>query len=304
MNLMSLFSRQTPEDKARQDRQERSRAQLERGGLTLDAEQRLRDLEGRPQFFTSNLSVNEFVLAASDGVRPLGQVMGSTVYHVGWQFQPVYQSAEMVTLSHAQQHARLLALSRLQQEAKLLGAHGVVGVRLERQSYEWGENLIEWTVRGTAVALDGEPAPALPFVCALSGQEYWTLRQAGLSPVGFAFGTCVWYHVASPTTQWATQGGLWGGGFAGNVELTDYTQAVYTARRAAMTRLTDDARRAGAEGVIGVSVEPDIRTYEVETPNRQMRRDLIVTFTALGTSVVSRREAPLPAIDYALPLGP
>ena len=298
---MPLFGRQSPEDKARQERRERSQAQLERGGLTLDAEERLRALAGRPQFFTSNLSVNEFVLAASDGVRPLGQVMGSTVYHVGWQYQPVWQSMELVTLSHAQHQARSLALSRLQQEAKLLGAHGVIGVRLERQSYEWGQNLIEWTVRGTAVSLDGEPVPSLPFVCALSAQEYWTLRQAGVTPVGFAFGTCVYYHVASYTTQWATQGGLLGGGYAGNIELTDYTQAVYVARHAAMSRLTDDARRENADGVVGVTIEPDIRTFEVELQNDQKRRDLIVQFTALGTSVVSRG-ADIPRIDYALPL--
>ena len=108
----------------------------------------------------------------------------------------------------------------------MLGAHGVVGVRLERQAFEWGSNLIEWTARGTAVRLDGEPVPARPFVCALSGQEFWALRQAGCAPVGFAFGCCVYYHVASYSTQWATQGGLFGG-YAGNIELTDYTQAVY-----------------------------------------------------------------------------
>lgn len=298
---MSLFGRQTPQDKARQERRERSQAQLERGGLTLDAEERLRSLAGRTELFTSNLSVNEFVLAASDGIRPLGQVMGSTVYHVGWQFQPVYQSMELVTLSHAQHHARSLALSRLQQEAKLLGAHGVIGVRLKRRSYEWGRNLIEWAVRGTAVSLDDEPVPPLPFVCALSAQEYWTLRQAGVTPVGFAFGTCVFYHVASYATQWATQPGLLGGGYAGNIELTDYTQAVYTARHAATNRLAEDAHRENADGIIGVTIEPDIRTFEVELQNDQKRRDLIVQFTVLGTSVVTRG-ADVPQIDYALPL--
>lgn len=299
---MPLFGRrQTPEDAARQERDRRSREQLERGGLTLDAERRLRDLHGRPAFFTSNLSVNEFVLTAANGVRPLGQVMGSTVFHVGWQFPPAYQSTELVTMSHAQRQARHLALGRLQQEAKLLGAHGVVGVRLERQAFEWGSHLIEWTARGTAVSVPGEPVPAQPFVCALSGQEYWALRQAGCAPVGFAFGCCVYYHVAAYSTQWATGGGLLGGGYAGNIELTDYTQAVYTARHAAMTRLSDEAAREGADGVVGVTVEPDIRTYEVELQNDQRRRDLIVSFTALGTAIVERRTN-LPIIDYALPL--
>lgn len=297
---MSIFSRPKPEDLARQARDQTSREQLERGGLTLDAEERLNALRSKSGLFTSNLSVNEFVLASARGFRPLGQVMGSTIYHVGWQMQPMYASAELRTLSHAQHQARYLALGRLQQEAKLLGAHGVVGVRLERKSYEWGDSLIEWTARGTAIALgSGEPAE-LPFVCALSGQEFWTLQQAGFHPVGFAFGTCVFYHVASYNTQWATQGGFLSG-YAGNMELTDYTQAVYETRRIAMRRLTDDAVRVQADGVVGVTVEPDIRTNEVEGPNDQTRCDLIVSFTVLGTAVVSNPQR-LPSIDYLMPL--
>ena len=57
-----------------------------------------------------------------------------------------------------------------------------------------------------------------------------------------------------------------------------------------MTRLSDEAAREGADGVVGVTVEPDIRTYEVELQNDQRRRDLIVSFTALGTAIVERRD--------------
>lgn len=248
---MRFFSKQGPHDSGRQTR---SQEQLARGGLTLDAENRLRELAGRPDFFTSNLSVNEFVLACKDGVRPLGQVMGSSMFHVGWQWNPAWQSMELVTLTHAQSHVRLLALSRLQQEARLLGAHGVVGVRLERRRYDWGSDLMEFTARGTAVSLDGEPVPERPFVCALSGQEYFLLRRAGYRPVGFAFGACVWYHVASYLTQSVTTGGFLGGAMQ-NLELTDYTQAVYTARHFAQSRLTEEAARVGADGVVGVTLE-------------------------------------------------
>ena len=225
--------------------------------------------------------------------------MGSTIYHVGWQYTPMYSSTELVTLSHAQYHARLLAISRLQQEARLLGAHGVIGVRLERQAYAWGENLLEFAARGTAVALPGIPVPEHPFVCALSGQEFYALRRGGFFPVGFAFGTCTYYHVASYRTQWVNQGGFFGGGMM-NQELTDYTQAVYTARHSAMSRLHDEARRVAAEGVVGVTIEDYIRPYEVEI-NNQQRRDLLVEFTALGTAIVAAGSDTL-AIDYAMPL--
>jgi len=302
---MALFGKApTPED----ERRKRSEEQIARGGLPLDAERRLAGLrrEGKPGLFTSSLSVNEFVLAASEGVRPLGQVMGSSVYHVGWQSTPMYASGELTTLTHAHTEARRLSLGRLQQEARLLGAHGVVGVRLERKSYEWGDNLLEFTAVGTAVALDGRNVPEVPFVSALTGQEWYALHQAGHQPVGFAYGTCVYYLVASYATQWATQGGMMGGNF-GNMELTDYTRAVYNARHAAQTRLTQEAARVGADGVVGMTIEPWIRTYEVEV-NQQTRRDLLVHFTAFGTAIAARRGSngsvrySHDPINYALPL--
>ena len=293
---MALFGkRSTPSDELARADQER----LARGGLPLGAERRLTALRQSGTLFTSSLSVNELALTASEGVRPLGQVMGSTVYHVGWQYTPMYTSTELVLLSHAQYHARLLAVSRLQQEARLLGAHGVIGVRLERQAYDWGTNLLEFAARGTAVSVPGLPVPEHPFVCALSGQEFYALRRGGFFPVGFAFGTCTYYHVASYTTQWVQQGGFFGGGMM-NQELTDCTQAVYIARHAAMSRLTDEALRVSAEGVVGVTIEDSIHPYEVEI-NDQKRRDLVVEFTALGTAVVASGGDTL-TVDYAVPM--
>ena len=291
---MPLFGKRNPEadEHARIDQD-----RLTRGDLPLGAEMRLTELRKNGKFFTSNLSVNEFALSLTEGVRPLGQVMGSTIYHVGWQYTPMYSSTELTTLSHAQYHARLLAISRLQQEARLLGAHGVIGVRLERQAYDWGTNLLEFAARGTAVSIPDRPVPEHPFVCALSGQDFYALRRGGFFPVGFAFGTCTYYHVASYSTQWANQGGFFGTGAMQNMELTDYTEAVYIARHAAMSRLTEEARRVVAEGVVGVTIEDDIRIYEVEI-NKQQRRDLIVEFTALGTAVVESGSDTL-AVDYA-----
>jgi uncharacterized protein YbjQ (UPF0145 family) len=289
---MPLFGKR-PINAEAQAQAKTDQERLAKGGLPLGAETRLTEIRRNGHFFTSNLSVNELVLTASEGVRPLGQVMGSTVYHVGWQYTPMYASRELTTISEAHSHARLLAISRLQKEARLLGAHGVIGVRLDRKSYDWGANLIEFAASGTAVALPDGPAPEHPFVCALSGQEFYALRRGGFFPVGFAFGTCTYYHVATQTNQWASQS--WN-----NVELTDYTKAVYHARRSAMTRLTKEAARVKAEGVVGVTIEDYINISEVDI-NDQKRRDLIVEFTALGTAITTDGPDTL-TIDYALPL--
>jgi Putative heavy-metal-binding len=56
-------------------------------------------------------------------------------------------------------HARSLALGRMQQEATLLRAHAVVDVRFERREFEWGTDLLEFQVMGTAVRLANAPVP-------------------------------------------------------------------------------------------------------------------------------------------------
>ena len=134
---MPFFRRQSEEGRAAGElaaaEQAASLAALESGGLPLRAQQRLAEIAGGA-FFTSDLSVSEFALLHSLGLRPLGQVMGSSIYHVGWQqspgmwggWQPGGVSQELTVLSEAWNAARERAFGRLQQEAKALGAHTVV----------------------------------------------------------------------------------------------------------------------------------------------------------------------------------
>src|SRR4029077_18056475 len=150
-------------------------------------------------FFTSDLSVNEFLLVKQAGFDPLGLVIGSSIYHIGYQQSNWKQSMEMAVLSHAVYEARELAMTRMEEEADQLGADGIVGVRLDIGRYEWGEHLAEFIAIGTAVKHhEGElhRAPnGRPFTSDLSGQDFWTLLASGHRPVGLVMGSCV-YHVA------------------------------------------------------------------------------------------------------------
>ena len=98
-----------------------------------DAMRRLAEM--RPgqatSLFTSDLSVNEFLLVREAGFRPLGLVLGSSIYHVGFQFGRWNKNQELATLSQAMYHARELAMNRMEVEADQLGADGIVGVRLD-----------------------------------------------------------------------------------------------------------------------------------------------------------------------------
>ena len=109
-----------PEDELSRIRQE-SIDRLDAGRLPLEAEKRLQDIRGRPNFFTSDLSVSEFALGQSLGVRPISQVMGSCVYHAALQAGGRTRTYRPANLARPWNAARTSALKRLAMEAKLCG---------------------------------------------------------------------------------------------------------------------------------------------------------------------------------------
>lgn len=78
------------------------------------------------------------------GPQPLAQVMGTSVYQVGWQYlQPDAQwgssdfHSRLDGVNQAWDNARRLAFGRLLAEAQSVGADAVVGVRLRRGEHDW-----------------------------------------------------------------------------------------------------------------------------------------------------------------------
>jgi uncharacterized protein YbjQ (UPF0145 family) len=227
-------------------------------GIPEDAMRRLAEM--RPgqssSLFTSDLSVNEFLLVREAGFRPLGLVLGTSIYHVGFQMGRWNSNQELTTLSQAMYHARELAMTRMEAEADQLGADGIVGVRLEIEFKEFGSDIAEFIAVGTAVAADQQQAPDghvwrnnkdQPFTSDLSGQDFWTLIQAGYAPLGMVMGSCV-YHIAHQRFWQAI------GNVGQNVELPQFTEALYDARELAMSRMQAEAEQLEAEGIVGVQL--------------------------------------------------
>jgi uncharacterized protein YbjQ (UPF0145 family) len=249
--------------------------------LPSDATRRLETMRpGQPgELFTSDLSVNEFLLVREAGFRPVGLVLGTSVYHVGLQVARWSKNMEMDTLTQAMYHARELAMTRMEAEAHALGADGIVGVRLELEFKEFGGDLAEFVAVGTALVAD-EPPPSgtwrnnkgLPFTSDLSGQDFWTLIQAGYAPLGMVMGTCV-YHIAH-------RGLLSTISTAGtNVEIEQFTEALYDARELAMSRMQAEAEALHAEGIVGVQL--------LSLPHRWGGHT--TEFFAIGTAVRPQR---------------
>jgi uncharacterized protein YbjQ (UPF0145 family) len=240
--------------------------------LPKDAGRRLEELEHG--LFTSDLSVNEFLLVKDAGFHPLGFVMGSSIYHIGLQTRKWGQSQELDKLTAAMYSARELAVNRMEEEATALGADGVVGVRLDVNYYEFGSDTAEFIAMGTAIkSEDGRSylnAEGKPFTSDLSGQAFWTLRRTGHIPLGLVMGTCV-YHIAHRGMgQTFSQVGR-------NTELPHYTQALYDARELAMTRMQDEANRLHASGIVEVKLIEKSHMWGSHT----------IEFLSLGTAVAS-----------------
>jgi uncharacterized protein YbjQ (UPF0145 family) len=240
--------------------------------------------------FTSDLSVNEFLLVREAGFDPVGLVIGSSIYHIGYQFVGWRQNQEVNVLSQAMYHARELAMTRMEEEADALGADGIVGVRLEVTRHEWGQSLAEFVAIGTAIrSRSGQPfrnAHGMPFTSDLSGQDFWTLLQTGYRPVGMVMGSCV-YHVAQQGIgQWMRQMGQ-------NVEMANYTQALYDARELAMERMQTEAVGLKAEGIVGTQINERSHGWGSH----------VIEFFAVGTAVIpitAEHEVPPPALTLLL----
>jgi hypothetical protein len=107
-------------------------------GIPESGVQRLE--QNRQGLYTSDLSVNEFLLITEAGFDPVGLVVGSSIFHIGIQ---------------------------VQSEAQELAAEGIVGVSLSERSHGWGSHVIGFFALGTAIVSTGEGTKIEPPVTVL-----------------------------------------------------------------------------------------------------------------------------------------
>jgi len=279
----------------RKQREQEQREDIERitaGGIPQAAEERLTTLGAESGgAFTSDLSVPEFALVRRAGLQPITQVMGSSVYHVGWQFMGggwFTTSQELVMLSDAYNDCRRRAFERLRREAELAGADAVVGVRVTAARYAWATDLIEFQAIGTAVRAPGLRTPAGPALTNLSGQDCALLLAAGHRPCGVVgatsvvFGTLYTWTQAIPTGTW----GAWA-----NVEMVGATQTWYHARRRVLEMIEADAAALGATGVVATDWGQEERPYE----SGDRLAGITYTIHALATAIAPGEPSQPPA---------
>jgi uncharacterized protein YbjQ (UPF0145 family) len=255
--------------------------------------------------FTSDLSVKGYALCDQLGLRPIHQVMGSSIYQVGYQGStwPMMLGGtlltELETLSQAWNEVRGNALARMAKEARELGAHAVVGVQLRIGAHDWAEGAIEYMVLGTAVHREGAKPTDHPVLTELSVSDYAKLVQAGMEPAGIAAWSSVFFAAYSfsgvlgmSPTPGSGQMGQMGALLAGtayNYELEEFTQAFYSAREQVMENMSFQAQKLDASGIVGVRIEHSAQRHTIgggpSLGGTRERSGLVVEFHAIGTAI-------------------
>ncbi|MGH7641856.1 MAG: heavy metal-binding domain-containing protein [Candidatus Dormibacteria bacterium] len=293
----SSASTESPEEAAiRLERAERSRQLVEGGGIPLEAEERIRRQMEKGGVWTSDLSVDELAALAGIGYEPVAQVLGSSLYRMGWintgwnqgpgmgmGMRGAYawgamQPEENQALTRSLIEARTRAIHRLFLEAEGLKADGVVGVRLKVSHWEWAQGMSEFTVLGTAVRKTGSAPETVPFTSTLSGQDLAKLLSSGYFPVRLVMGASAQQAVA-----------IFGRGLGysawTNQEVGTFSRAMHQAQTAARQRIGLEAGQAGASGVVGVDFSSNVIEYGTGSEAVLGR---IVEWVILGTAVVPR----------------
>jgi uncharacterized protein YbjQ (UPF0145 family) len=78
-------------------------------------------------------------------------------------------------------------------------------------------------------------------------QDFYKLHQAGYVPAELVLGSCV-YHIAHQGFMQSIRT------LGNNIELQNYTEALYDARELAMSRMQAEAEQLEAEGIVGVQL--------------------------------------------------
>ncbi len=253
--------------------------ELEAAAIAEAALRQLNDLSigNTGPAFTSDLSVDEFLLVTEAGFNPLGLVVGSSVYHVGDQLKMWNQNTELGVLSRAMSSARQFAIDKMQLQAMTLGADGVVGVRLNILRHDFDHHISEFVAIGTAVKADPRAGgrwrhwrnnKGQPFTSNLSGQDFYALIKAGYAPVGMVIGSCVYQIARRQLGQIVANLGR-------NVELEQFTSALYDARELAMGRIQAAAKKLAAEGIVAMELHQNSHAWGSHTTE----------FLAIGTAV-------------------
>jgi uncharacterized protein YbjQ (UPF0145 family) len=219
--------------------------------------------------FSTSADGQDLFVQSDAGYDPVKFVFGNVAYSIGITGGLIgalktLARGEVREFSDIFNKTRHLALERITAEARTAGANAVVGI--ETTILPFGlSGVKEMLMIGTASKNAGLPAGDV-VSSDLTAQEMWNLNQLGYTPIKLVLGTSV-YSL-----------GLVGGitsAFKSFVrgEINELSTLLYEARENALRIVSDEAKKIGADDVVGVQTH----VYQLGSG--------LIEFMAIGTAV-------------------
>ena len=208
----------------------------------------------------TGLSGNEMFCLNLKGMSPGELLIGNSVYSlgvigsIGAGFQAAF-GGEVGQVTSIIAEGRHQSQARLMQEAHRHNADGVTGVTSELRTMQGN---VEFLSVASGVHNTGTNAGRTMFSSSSNGQELYCLMDAGYEPRQFVFGN-VAYSVG-------VVGGILGGlKTMRRGEIKEFSNIFNHTRHLALARIADEARKAGANAVVGIEtrIMPFAGTHEM-----------------------------------------
>jgi Uncharacterized conserved protein len=195
----------------------------------------------------TGLSGNEMYCLHLKGFAPGELVIGNSVYSMGFLGAlgaglQTMAGGEVKPVTDIIHEGRERAFERMVHEAEKHGGVGITGVSSE---LIWQGGNVEFLAVGSCIHHEGKSAEKLAFSSSADGQELYCQLDAGFMPVSFVFGNIA-YSIGI------------GGGIVGGLrsfrrgEVKEFSDIFNETRHRALWRVTEEARRAGANAVVGI----------------------------------------------------
>jgi uncharacterized protein YbjQ (UPF0145 family) len=193
----------------------------------------------------SGLATNENLLVESIGWEAIDVCSGSAVYGMRRDTVNTWGANQDARASDALGAAMAAAVDRLEATCLHSGGHGVIGAEIHT---DVEPRYVAVNLVGTAIRpSDTSKSPDRAFASNLTTQAFVLLLEAGWSVLGLASGCQFVRAYRRRPTQAMVQK-------LQNVELTNPTEALATARSATMTQLEARASAIGGDGVVQVTL--------------------------------------------------
>ncbi|HVU34411.1 MAG TPA: heavy metal-binding domain-containing protein [Opitutaceae bacterium] len=219
--------------------------------------------------FSTSADGQDLFVQEDAGYEPLKFVFGNVAYSIGitsgiiGAFKTLARG-EVREFSDIFNVTRHLALERITKEARAAGANAIVGI--ETTILPFGMSGVkEMLMIGTASKNPGLGVNEIVSTD-LTPQEMWNLNQIGYTPVKLVLGTSVYSLGLMGGITSALKSFVRG-------EIPELSSLLYEARENALRMVTDEAKRIGADEVVGV------KTYVYQLGSG------LIEFMAIGTAV-------------------